>query len=57
MALGVTLTLPEKDHLTMKKVQLLDTMELMQGNGPVAQLYRAFDYGSKGCGLESRRGH
>ena len=27
------------------------------GNGPVAQLYRAFDYGSKGCGLESRRGH
>lgn len=30
---------------------------LKQTNGPVAQLYRAFDYGSEGYRLESCRGH
>ena len=27
------------------------------GNGSVAQLNRASDYGSEGCGFESRRNH
>lgn len=36
MALGVTMTLPEKDHLTMKKVQLLDKIAMTLG-GRVAE--------------------
>lgn len=36
MALGITMTLPEKDHLTMKKVQLLDRITMMLG-GRVAE--------------------
>lgn len=36
MALGVTLTLPEKDHLTMKKSQILDTITMILG-GRVAE--------------------
>ena len=36
MALGITLTLPEKDHLTMKKTQLLDRIAMILG-GRVAE--------------------
>lgn len=36
MALGVTMTLPEKDHLTMKKSQLLDKITMLLG-GRVAE--------------------
>ena len=36
MALGITLTLPEKDHLTMKKSQILDTITMILG-GRVAE--------------------
>lgn len=36
MALGITMTLPEKDHLTMKKSQLLDQITMLLG-GRVAE--------------------
>lgn len=36
MALGVTMTLPEKDHLTLKKSQLLDKITMLLG-GRVAE--------------------
>ena len=36
MALGITLTLPEKDHLTMRKNQLLDRITMVLG-GRVAE--------------------
>ena len=36
MALGVTMTLPEKDHLTMKKSQLMDKITMLLG-GRVAE--------------------
>ena len=36
MALGITLTLPEKDHLTMRKQQLLDRIAMILG-GRVAE--------------------
>ncbi|MCQ2738886.1 MAG: ATP-dependent zinc metalloprotease FtsH [bacterium] len=36
MALGITLTLPEKDHLTMNKTQLLDKITMILG-GRVAE--------------------
>ena len=36
MALGITLTLPEKDHLTMRKSQLLDRITMILG-GRVAE--------------------
>lgn len=36
MALGITMTLPEKDHLTMTKVQLLDRITMTLG-GRVAE--------------------
>ena len=36
MALGITLTLPEKDHLTMKKSQILDSITMILG-GRVAE--------------------
>ena len=36
MALGITLTLPEKDHLTMKKSPILDTITMILG-GRVAE--------------------
>jgi len=36
MALGITMTLPEKDHLTMKKSQLLDRITMTLG-GRVAE--------------------
>ena len=36
MALGITLTLPEKDHLTMRKNQLLDRITMILG-GRVAE--------------------
>lgn len=36
MALGITMTLPEKDHLTLKKVQLLDRITMTLG-GRVAE--------------------
>ena len=36
MALGITLTLPEKDHLTMRKSQLLDRIKMILG-GRVAE--------------------
>ncbi len=36
MALGITMILPEKDHLTMKKSQLLDTITMTLG-GRVAE--------------------
>lgn len=36
MALGITMTLPEKDHLTMSKVQLLDRVTMTLG-GRVAE--------------------
>ena len=32
-------------------------MHPQNGNGSVAQLNRASDYGSEGCGFESRRNH
>lgn len=36
MALGITMTLPEKDHLTMKKIQLIDRITMTLG-GRVAE--------------------
>ena len=36
MALGVTMVLPEKDHLTLKKVQLLDKIAMTLG-GRIAE--------------------
>lgn len=36
MALGVTMTLPEKDHLTMRKTQLLDQIAMLLG-GRIAE--------------------
>ena len=36
MALGITMTLPEKDHLTLKKSQLLDRVTMLLG-GRVAE--------------------
>ena len=36
MALGITLTLPEKDHLTMRKNQLLDKIKMILG-GRIAE--------------------
>ena len=36
MALGITMTLPEKDHLTLKKSQLLDKITMLLG-GRVAE--------------------
>ena len=36
MALGITLTLPEKDHLTMRKNQLLDRIKMILG-GRIAE--------------------
>lgn len=36
MALGITMTLPEKDHLTLKKSQLLDRITMLLG-GRVAE--------------------
>jgi len=36
MALGVTMTLPEKDHLTMRKSQLLDQIAMLLG-GRIAE--------------------
>lgn len=36
MALGVTMTLPEKDHLTMRKSQLLDHIAMLMG-GRIAE--------------------
>ena len=36
MALGITMTLPEKDHLTMKKSQILDSITMSLG-GRVAE--------------------
>ncbi len=36
MALGITLTLPEKDHLTMRKSQLLDRIKMILG-GRIAE--------------------
>lgn len=36
MALGITMTLPEKDHLTMKKSQILDSITMILG-GRVAE--------------------
>ena len=36
MALGITMVLPEKDHLTMKKSQILDTITMTLG-GRVAE--------------------
>ena len=36
MALGITMTLPEKDHLTMKKSQILDNITMILG-GRVAE--------------------
>jgi len=36
MALGITMTLPEKDHLTLSKVQLLDRLTMTLG-GRVAE--------------------
>ena len=36
MALGITLTLPEKDHLTMRKQQLLDRISMILG-GRIAE--------------------
>ena len=33
------------------------TFAPVKTKGSLAQLNRAFDYGSKGCGFESRRSH
>jgi hypothetical protein len=38
-------------------VRLHLVVQLNRKTGPVAQLNRAFDYGSKGFWFESRRGH
>ncbi|HSA07501.1 MAG TPA: ATP-dependent zinc metalloprotease FtsH [Candidatus Gastranaerophilales bacterium] len=38
MALGVTMTLPEKDHLTMRKSQLLDQIAMLLGGRIVEQI-------------------
>lgn len=43
MALGITLTLPEKDHLTMKKNQLLDQITMILGGRVAEELMYGID--------------
>ena len=43
MALGITLTLPEKDHLTMKKNQLLDQITMILGGRVAEELMYGLD--------------
>ena len=43
MALGITLTLPEKDHLTMRKQQLLDRIAMILGGRVAEELIYGVD--------------
>ena len=43
MALGITMTLPEKDHLTMKKTQLLDRITMTLGGRVAEELIYGLD--------------
>ena len=49
MALGVTLTLPEKDHLTMKKVQLLDRITMTLGGRVAEEIIYGKDFITTGA--------
>ena len=49
MALGVTLTLPEKDHLTMKKVQLLYRITMTLGGRVAEEIIYGKDFITTGA--------
>lgn len=49
MALGITMTLPEKDHLTMSKVQLLDRITMTLGGRVAEELVYGKDFITTGA--------
>lgn len=49
MALGITMTLPEKDHLTMSKVQLLDRITMTLGGRVAEELVYGSDFITTGA--------
>lgn len=49
MALGITMTLPEKDHLTLKKVQLLDRITMTLGGRVAEELVYGHDFITTGA--------
>lgn len=49
MALGITMTLPEKDHLTMSKIQLLDRITMTLGGRVAEELVYGKDFITTGA--------
>lgn len=49
MALGITMTLPEKDHLTMSKVQLLDRVTMTLGGRVAEEMIYGTDFITTGA--------
>lgn len=49
MALGVTWSLPEKDHVTMKKAQLLDNIAVFMGGRVAEEMIYGTDYITTGA--------
>lgn len=49
MALGITMTLPEKDHLTMTKVQLLDRITMTLGGRVAEEMIYGADHITTGA--------
>lgn len=49
MALGITMTLPEKDHLTMSKNQLLDRITMTLGGRVAEELVYGIDFITTGA--------
>lgn len=49
MALGITMTLPEKDHLTMSKVQLLDRITMTLGGRVAEEMIYGKDFITTGA--------
>lgn len=49
MALGVTWSLPEKDHVTLKKVQLLDNIAVFMGGRVAEEMIYGPDYITTGA--------
>ena len=55
MALGITLTLPEKDHLTMRKQQLLDRITMILGGRVAEELIYGKDNVTTGASNDIER--
>lgn len=49
MALGITMTLPEKDHLTLSKIQLLDRITMTLGGRVAEELVYGKDFITTGA--------